>query len=92
MGKRPRDYYLDKMDILRGQRGYQCQVIDKGNRCPVKDELQFAHIKPTGISGRGRGLAVRYHDIKNNPECYMLMCKWHHKKFDREYWKNQAAV
>lgn len=80
--------YTGKMDELRAGRGNQCEI----NGCLVRDKLQFAHIKPTGLSGEGRGRSNRYYDIKNNPECYKLMCKWHHHKFDREYWKNQVSI
>ena len=39
--------------------------------------LEFAHCKPTKLSGRGRGFIKRYYDIKNNPDCYKLTCKLH---------------
>ncbi len=44
--------------------------------------LQFAHIKPTGLSGTGRGSKARYYDIKKNRHCYSLLCVSCHLKFD----------
>jgi hypothetical protein len=87
MAYRNRDW-PGKLDILRQERGYQCEVEHNGHRCYAKGELEFAHIKPSGLSGRSRGQSRRYYDIKKNPECYKLMCKYHHNKFDREYWRN----
>jgi len=51
-----------------------------GNRCYFCGQtwlLEFAHVKPTKLSGRSRGLISRYIDIKNNPDCYLLTCKNH---------------
>lgn len=51
-----------------------------GNRCYFcgkEFSLQFAHIKPTKLSGRGRGRKERYYDIKNNLESYLLTCSEH---------------
>lgn len=47
-----------------------------------KGPLEFAHIKPTGLCGRGRGLRNRYFDILRNPDCYQLMCSACHKWMD----------
>jgi len=66
----------------REKRGGKCQV----DGCRVEDGLEFAHIKPTGLSGEGRGQSRRAIDIIRNPECYLLMCRPHHKKFDSDYW------
>lgn len=78
--------YSFYMDALREQFGGQC--IDKGKfpdskkykKC--RGRLEFSHIKPTKLRGRSRGRADRYHDIKNNPECYVLRCRRHHRLFD----------
>ncbi len=58
-----------------------------GGKCVFCEEsspsnLEFAHIKETGLKGMGRGKQRRYYDIKNHIECYRLMCKTHHKQFD----------
>jgi len=72
-------------------------VQDRGGRClwhtfaggdPCnavnQAELEFAHIKPTKLSEtiEGRGSWRRYNDIKNNPDCYLLLCTDHHKILD----------
>lgn len=46
--------------------------------------LEFAHLpgKPTGLNGSGRGMPQRYHDIKANPESYVLLCVDCHTKLD----------
>jgi hypothetical protein len=57
-----------------------------GGKCVICGqiwELEFAHIKETGLSGEGRGQRKRYYDIKNHPDCYTLMCKKDHKDFDK---------
>lgn len=57
-----------------------------GGRCTVCGwglQLEFAHLKPTGVNGRGRGRSRRYHDIRAHPECYVLMCHDHHLEFDQ---------
>jgi hypothetical protein len=56
-----------------------------GNKCVISGclaPLEFAHIKPTKLSGEGRGQKVRYYDIKNNPDCYVLMTTNCHREFD----------
>lgn len=51
--------------------------------CQTTSNLQFAHIKPTGLNGMGRGYTERVLDIMDNIECYMLLCIECHKEFDR---------
>ena len=50
--------------------------------CEHKEGLEFAHIKPTSVSGEGRGSWRRYKDIKANPDCYTLMCRSCHCYYD----------
>ncbi len=54
--------------------------------CPEKDpeQLVFAHLEDTEISGRGRGRKERYYDVKNNPRSYRLMCVECHKQHDKD--------
>ena len=52
------------------------------NGCTVKEDLEFAHIKPTGVSGSGRGSHIRYKDVRDHPACYKLMCPQHHLEYD----------
>lgn len=70
-------------------RGDQCEFgsaiqrrgprLTSGRRCKARTNLEFAHIIPTGLNGRGRGQTQRYRDIEQNPDSYMLLCKKHHK-------------
>lgn len=70
------NYYPPRLDALRAQFGGRC--VD----CGTRKRLEFAHIKPTGLMGRGRGMPDRYHDIKRNPDCYVLRCRPCHRAWD----------
>jgi 5-methylcytosine-specific restriction endonuclease McrA len=52
--------------------------------CGSTKKLEFAHIKPTNLSGWGRGRKERYYDVKNNKDCYKLLCKKCHKELDKK--------
>lgn len=72
------------IDKLRHQFGNKCQECGakrRYNKWGVIN-LEFAHIKSTGLNGRGRGLWKRIYDIKNHPECYKLLCWRCHREFD----------
>lgn len=75
--------YLGCIARMRAERGDKCQ------RCPSSKGLQFAHVKPTGLYGRGRGRAERYHDIQRHPDAYELLCRRCHMKLD---WGRQAEA
>ena len=47
--------------------------------------LEFAHLLPTGLNGRGRGKAKRVFDILKNPDSYILLSKKTHRYLDRIY-------
>jgi hypothetical protein len=66
-----------KFDALRQKFGGRCVV------CGFIAPLEFAHIKPTKLSGDGRGQRARYYDIVNNPDAYVLMTTNCHKDFDQ---------
>jgi hypothetical protein len=54
--------------------------------CGSTYNLQFAHIKPTSLKGRGRGRKERFRDIRQNIDCYALMCGGSfgcHKSYDK---------
>jgi hypothetical protein len=71
--------YLDNLQArLFAQFGGKCVV----RACTVFVDLQFAHIEPTGLHGRGRGRRSRLLDVRRHPESYALMCKLHHDLFD----------
>jgi len=59
------------------------ELIKKfGGKCIICGstlDLEFAHIKPTKLGGRGRGRKERYYDVLKNPNCYALTCKEHNK-------------
>ena len=63
------------------QKKYRKQLIKKfGGKyivCGSIEDLEFAHVKPTELSGRGRGRKERYYDILRNPDSYALVCKEH---------------
>ena len=58
-------------------------VCDECDHCPYdKIEMEFAHLKPTKVSGMGRGRIERYYDIKNNMDSYILTCHEHNLEMD----------
>lgn len=50
--------------------------------CGSTYRLNFAHLMPTKLSGRGRGSQERAMDVRDHPENYALLCEKHHKSFD----------
>lgn len=44
--------------------------------------IQFAHIEPTGLEGKGRGRKERLYDILKNPDKYVPLCESCHLDFD----------
>jgi hypothetical protein len=84
-----RDVTSFHMDELRALAGGRCQQPG----CGAKDSgvaywngprlpLEFAHVKPTGLCGQGRGLKHRFLDVLRNPECYALLCRRCHRRLD----------
>ena len=58
--------------------------LDQCFRCRCYPEyLEFAHIKPTGLSGRARGRTETLKDIIKNPDSYKRLCYDCHRAFDR---------
>ena len=49
----------------------KCHESDMAN-------LEFAHIFPTQVKGRGRGRKERIYDVSKNPGSYAYVCKYHH--------------
>ena len=77
--RRRRDYYVGAVERLREARGGACEAARlQLGACRRTAGLEFAHLKPTRVYGRGRGRCQRYHDIKNHPESYALLCRHHH--------------
>jgi len=63
-------------DNLRKEFGDKCSF------CGSTAKLEFAHLEPTELVGRGRGRKERYYDIKKNPDSYVLLCVGCHKTLD----------
>jgi len=66
----------EAMHELRQEFGGCCK------RCGSKTKLEFAHLEPTGINGRGRGGPNRYYNIKKFRHCFILLCRACHLKLD----------
>jgi 5-methylcytosine-specific restriction endonuclease McrA len=76
MTNKPNEWIKKAMRHLKQDRGGKCQKCGNGGR------LEFAHIEPTDLNGRGRGRKERYYDVINNPTAYLLLCRNCHKLFD----------
>lgn len=76
-------YYRKKFRELRRRYGNTC-AIQLTPECTHSAPrwLEFAHVAPTSLRGRGRGQAARYHDIKRNPHAYILVCRACHLRAD----------
>lgn len=61
---------------LVSERGGACED------CGSQDELEFAHVKPTSVNGKGRGSFLRYADVRRHPDCYRLLCNVCHNALD----------
>jgi len=48
------------------------------------ENIHFAHVKPTKLTGIGRGLNKRFYDIINNFDCYDTLCKLCHRELDKK--------
>jgi hypothetical protein len=93
-GKRSH-YYRRAMARLRDEWGGKCQCIGCAScsgGCGIATGLEFAHVRPTGLRGRGRGLPQRYHDVKRNPDAYRLLCDLCHLEFDRDLARALASA
>ena len=79
MTNRINKWIKKKIVELREAMGGRCSNL----LCPTPTEnLEFAHIEPTGIEGWGRGRKERYYDVIKHPDCYILLCKGCHRLFD----------
>jgi len=74
-----------------GPRCQECAFPEMEDFEPVR--LEFAHVAPTKLNGRGRGTYRRLRDVEKNPEAYRLLCRPCHMDLDyggRDRW-NPAA-
>jgi 5-methylcytosine-specific restriction endonuclease McrA len=61
------------------ERGGRCE------RCGSTWALEFAHVKPTGLSGRGRGYTQRVIDVRDHPDAYKLLCSVCHALSETDF-------
>ena len=54
------------------------------NKCGWPSHSEFAHVNPTGLSGRGRGNTRRLANILRYPASYTLLCSECHRKYDEK--------
>lgn len=74
------------MEENRANRGNRCE------ECGFTEELEFHHVKPTGLSGRSRGYNQRAYDIRNHPDCYVLVCRLCHIELHPEVFHNYSRT
>ena len=72
----PNRFIKEKFEKLREEFGNKCHI------CNELYDLEFAHIKDTELSGRGRGRKERYYDIIKNKKSYKLLCSRCHELYD----------
>lgn len=77
------------------QRRYRAKLKERAKaacgdvcRCGSK-EVEFAHVKPTGLNGCGRGMTHRFLDVIKHPKHYRPMCKSCHREHDRKKWERE---
>ena len=59
---------------------YSCG--NKCFNCGSNKKLEFCHLEPTNLNGKGRGKEQRYYDIIRNKDKYTFLCKKCHRKYD----------
>jgi len=77
--------YQGAMARLREEWGGRCVMAVECYGTREQERLEFAHLpgKPTGVEGRGRGRADRYHDVRKHPDSYVLICRDCHVVLDK---------
>lgn len=83
---RSRNFTSEHVAELRQVWGGRCM------KCLATEQLEFAHLKPTGLCGRGRGLNHRVLDILRNPHDYVLLCRKCHRRHDASYWLDRLRA
>jgi hypothetical protein len=80
-GERRRRFEARRVSVLRIGRGNRCERCGKRAHTDKRGRpnLEFAHLAPTGLRGRGRGQIQRYYDIRRHPESYALLCRGCHR-------------
>lgn len=87
-------FHMDALRALFGGRCAKCSAKDSGPTYwnGPRRPLEFAHVKPTGLCGKGRGLQHRFYDILRNRDCYALLCRKCHKAMDDRKWIDAALA
>jgi hypothetical protein len=68
----------EQLIMLRAAYGDCCAV------CGLHVNLEFHHVKPTGLNGPGRGMQNRAVDILKHRDSYILLCNYHHMLVHRQ--------
>jgi hypothetical protein len=68
--------YVRRLQGLKRLCGGYCR------KCGETEQLEFAHTKPTGLKGAGRGARRRFLDVVRNPDSYELLCRKCHGELD----------
>ncbi len=68
-------YWQRVRSKLIAGRGGSCEGLPGEARCESTEELEFAHVAPTELNGRGRGYPQRVKDVRDHPAAYRLLCK-----------------
>lgn len=76
MASQQSEWVKGRWDLLIEEYGGACE------KCAKTYDLEFAHVKPTGVKGKGRGKSRRLFDILRNRECYRLLCFECHDELD----------
>jgi hypothetical protein len=79
-------WYRAKLHAMRADRGNVCAW------CPTTGALEFAHVRPTKLNGKGRGLNNRVRDIMKHPTCYILLCRSCHADLDGFLFENETEL
>jgi formate-dependent nitrite reductase cytochrome c552 subunit len=69
-------WHRTKRAELIEARGGACE------ECGSANQLEFAHTKPTGLVGMGRGFNERVLDVLQHPKSYRLLCRNCHMRLD----------
>jgi len=79
---------VERLQLIRKHWfGGRC-MWQNGNdtQCSKKDDLELAHALDTQLSkdqpNGFRSSFARLQDTLDNPECFLLLCRKHHREFD----------
>lgn len=61
-------------------------------RCGTDSDIEFAHKRPTRLSGEGRGAFHRYRDVIRHPDRYIPLCKECHYIYDHSFTSDERIA